>query len=259
MKQLIVAADDFGLTNGVSAGIIEAIAHGVVSSTSAMVAWPDAADRLARHHTSELSGRVGLHLQLTTGVSCAPPAAVPSLVDAEGHFARRRAAEPRRESAEIAHEWRAQADRLRAIGITPAHLDSHHHIHHQPEAVEPFAALAASLGVPGRGGPPPVRAALAAAGVAHAEWLETSWFGGVLTVDRLVKVVTRAFAVIGNAGTVELMCHPGLSDRELEAVSSYTTERERELAVFCAPDLPGRLRDLGITIVPAGAIGQART
>ncbi len=256
MKRLIVNADDFGMTDGVSAGILEAMAHGVVSCTSAMVATPGAAERAARRHTPALAGRVGLHLQLTSGRACAPPADVPSLVDVAGRFPRHRVAGADRVPGEIAREWRAQAARLQGVGIAPAHLDSHHHIHHQPEAIAPFAELAASLGVPARSGPPAVRAALAVAGVPHADWLETSWFGGALTVERLLAVVNQAFATIHGEGTVELMCHPGRSDRDLEAVSSYAKEREHELDVFCAPDLPGRLADMGITIVPAAALAR---
>jgi predicted glycoside hydrolase/deacetylase ChbG (UPF0249 family) len=255
MKRLIVTADDFGMTDGVSSGIVDAMAHGVVSSASAMVGIPGGPERLARHYSPALAGRVGLHLQLTAGRACAPPAAIPALVDVAGRFPRRRGDHPL-PGDEIAREWRAQADRLRAAGITPAHLDSHHHVHHAPDACAPFAALAASLGVPGRSGPAAVRNVLAAAGVPQADRFEGGWFGGVLTVERFLAIVERAFAAIGGDGTVELMCHPGRSDRELEALSSYASERDRELAVLCDPVLPRRLADLGITTMPAGALGS---
>ena len=63
MRQLIVNADDLGLSPGVNRGIADAVARGVVTSTSLMVRWPssDDAARWARAHGSV---SVGLHLDL---------------------------------------------------------------------------------------------------------------------------------------------------------------------------------------------------
>ena len=66
MKQLIVTADDFGLTPGVVTGIVEAHERGIVTATSLMVSAPaaDAAFKWAREHDSLA---VGLHFVLTFG------------------------------------------------------------------------------------------------------------------------------------------------------------------------------------------------
>ncbi|MEZ5288640.1 MAG: ChbG/HpnK family deacetylase [Vicinamibacterales bacterium] len=255
MKRLIVAADDFGLTDGVTAGILEAMAAGVVSCTSAMTAVPGAAERAGAAIKPALEGRIGLHLQRTPGEPCAGRSGVPSLCDGSGRFPARAEGTAWRD-ADIACEWLAQVERLRAAGIEPAHLDSHHHVHQLPAATRPYASLAATLGVAARGGPAPVREALSAAGVVHADWFETSWFDGVLTVDRFLAIVRRAFAVVRGEGTVELMCHPGRTDRALEQVSRYTSQRDAELAVLCAPDLRRRLEDMDITLVPASALAR---
>ena len=60
MRRLIVNADDFGLSEGVDHGIVDAFSNGIVTSTSLMVRRPAArhAAELARLHT-RLS--VGLH------------------------------------------------------------------------------------------------------------------------------------------------------------------------------------------------------
>ena len=74
--QLIVTADDFNLSEGVSRGILDAHQHGIVTETSVMVNLGDlqhaaallaAAPRLA----------VGLHLNITRGRPVAPPPVVP--------------------------------------------------------------------------------------------------------------------------------------------------------------------------------------
>lgn len=257
MKQLIVAADDFGLTDGVSSGIAEAIAAGVVTCTGAMVALPGAAERVARHYAPALNGRVGLHLQLSDGVPCAPLADVPSLVDDHGRFADRGDASRARVDDEMAIEWQAQLARLRACGVEAAHLDSHHHVHRWPAAIEPYAALARRAKVPARGGPPAVHRALVKAGVPVAGWLDTTWFGGALTVDRFLAIVARAFAIARERESVELMCHPGKCDAELRALSPYAEERERELRVLCDPALRTRLDEMGLELIPAARLAAA--
>ena len=54
---LVVNADDFGQSEGVNRGIIEAHTNGIVTSASLMVRWPAAREASAlrsEEHTSEL-------------------------------------------------------------------------------------------------------------------------------------------------------------------------------------------------------------
>ena len=64
--KLIVNADDFGLTDGVTLGILHAMEHGIVTSTTMMVNTPGAqtAADIARRE-SELA--VGLHINISLG------------------------------------------------------------------------------------------------------------------------------------------------------------------------------------------------
>ena len=77
---LIVNADDFGLTAGVSRGILDAHRTGIVTSTTLLVnrAMPPA--QIEELTASALG--VGVHLNLTLGTPVADPKRVPSLVDA---------------------------------------------------------------------------------------------------------------------------------------------------------------------------------
>ena len=63
VKRLIVNADDFNLSPGVSRGILEAHARGIVTSTTMMINLPPDAATLACLRDSDLG--VGLHLNLT--------------------------------------------------------------------------------------------------------------------------------------------------------------------------------------------------
>jgi predicted glycoside hydrolase/deacetylase ChbG (UPF0249 family) len=72
VAQLIVNADDFGLSPGVNRGILEAHEKRIVTSTSLMANTPgfDDAVRLAR---SAPDLGVGFHFNLTYGVPLSPP------------------------------------------------------------------------------------------------------------------------------------------------------------------------------------------
>ena len=70
-RRLIVNADDFGVTAGVSRGILDAVRHGVVRSTTAMVNLPGEAALDAEAGSLAALG-IGLHLNLTWGRPVAP-------------------------------------------------------------------------------------------------------------------------------------------------------------------------------------------
>ncbi|MFZ4698660.1 MAG: ChbG/HpnK family deacetylase [Candidatus Methylumidiphilus sp.] len=254
MKRLIINADDFGLTDGVSAGIVESILHGVVTSTTAMVAVPDADTHLTRW-ASAIPNRIGLHLQLTGGWPCQAAEDVPSLLNGGGQFPRSRKQLGTIEPGEASLEWQAQLARLREWGIAPTHLDSHHHVHHLRPVIPAFTALAAMSGLPARTGPLPVAHALRTAHIPHPDYLDTSWYGDDLTADRLIQAVSQAFDRIGGQGVVELMCHPGYADDTLAAVSNYVEGREQELALLRSDELAERLETLDVHLISYAELG----
>jgi chitin disaccharide deacetylase len=208
-RRLIVNADDFGLTAGVNAGIVEAHVAGVVTSTSLMVDRPGAADaaRLAREHP-ELS--VGLHY-----VEDGPE------IDDPGHVAR---------------TFAAQLERFRDLtGGDPTHVDSHHHVHLTRLAM--FEPLVAPLAVPLRGG----------GGVTFVGAFYAQPRRGVVELDRVRAPFLLELLSTEAAGEcTELGCHPANSTVDL--VSSYTWEREVELATLTKPDLRARIEELGLTL-----------
>ena len=127
-RTLIVNADDFGLTGGVSRGILEAHRRGIVTSTTMIVTRPVDPASIEALRASGLG--VGLHLNLTLGAPIADPRRVPSLVDADGKFVRDApAAAARAVKDEARIELGNQIDAFRrAMGRFPTHLDSHHHV-----------------------------------------------------------------------------------------------------------------------------------
>lgn len=253
MKRLLVNADDFGLTARVSEGIAEAMLRGVVSTTTAMVCLPEARAHVTRW-AAQLPGRIGLHLQLTDGAPCAEPGLVPSLLGDGGRFPRSWRDLGRLNPDEVRTEWRAQAGRLASWGVRPSHLDSHHHVHKFPAAFEAYCELARDYDIPARSLSPQMTERLRARGVRCADYCETDWYDGALTVAEFVQIVGRAFERRGGRGTIELMCHPGYADAELAARSKYVEPRERELRTLCSAELAAELRALGIEVVGASAL-----
>src|SRR5512142_139894 len=85
MKELIINADDFGLSNGANRAIVKAWQEGVLTSASLMVGgngFEEAVD-LARENPGL---QVGLHLTLVQGRAVAEHPGFPSIADRDGNF-----------------------------------------------------------------------------------------------------------------------------------------------------------------------------
>lgn len=261
MKRLLVNADDFGLSPGVCQGVLKAMREGVVSAATAMVCTSESEAALARYGP-EIAGRLGLHLQLTRGAPCLPPQQVKSLVGDDGLFPSRDEDIANPDPDEILAEFRAQAQKLRSLGIEPSHIDAHHHVHRLPQVFPAYCRLALELGVPARGLGAAHTMALKRQGIATADVLLKTWFKEELTAARLLQLVERAFDALAETfdgeHTVELMTHPGLVDETLASSSSYVQQREREFEALCSEEVRQGLKDMGVQIVPPAELYPER-
>ncbi len=240
-KQLIVNADDLGLSPGVNRGIAEAHRRGIVTSATLLVNQPAAAAGLELTRGLPELG-VGLHLNLTGGFPVSDPAGVPSLLNEKGAFLGPSNANfARRRDAEIRTELQAQVDAFLASGRKPTHLDSHHHIHRHPKVLEVVMELATALKIPVR---PLHPVALSQAGIPHAgHFVAHAYF----EKDALTRLLTDLRCL--PEGTTEIMCHPGYADAELRRKSSWVEVRERELAALTDPMVRATVGAAGITLV----------
>src|SRR2546426_717777 len=161
MRHLVVNADDFGLTAGVSRGVLEAHRHGLVTSTTTLVNLPPLPELDAEAAGCPGLG-IGLHVNLTFGTPVSPTAKVPSLVDAEGRFPRDPlVVEARADADEIRREAEAQIEAFaRRFGRLPTHLDSHHHVHRLAPVAEPIMRVARAARLPLRSQAPGLPAGL---------------------------------------------------------------------------------------------------
>lgn len=251
MKWLIVSADDFGMTAGVTRGIIQAIERGVVTSTSAM-ACRDGSLPLIRRVRTRLSDKIGVHLQLTAGSPVLAPERVPSLVDSSGRFPRRFGEEIRVDQDEVFGEWSAQIDALVSLGISPTHVDSHHGVHRHPLLLDVYCALARQHGLKARSGCPDLATRITTQGVKCPDLCEARWTMSGGTLETLCDRLRTALSQVGEDCVVELVTHPGYVDRELHHVSSYADGRAEELTVLCAPETERALADMEVKRIGFG-------
>jgi chitin disaccharide deacetylase len=153
-RLLIVNADDFGLTDGVSRAVVHAHRAGVVTSTS-ILAVARSFDFAARQVRDAPALGLGAHLALVgEDPPLLSPREVPTLVDRTGAFPLswrtvvRRLALRRVDPADVRREFSAQLDRIAGIGVPITHVDTHQHLHLWPSVGRIVVELAAERGIP---------------------------------------------------------------------------------------------------------------
>jgi len=269
MKQLIVNADDFGLTPGVNEGILDTHKEGIVTSASLMANGSafDAAVSIS-HRTPELG--IGVHLNLTTGEPVSPPLGIRSLVDGNGrlHFSvgrlLRALALRRVDLRHVESELRAQITKVVNAGILPTHLDGHKHMHLLPGVSDIVIRLAQEFSIRGIRCPREIAPDLPALlrgrhsrSAVIKQYLVgravSSFAGsfkkklrkaGLLTTDHFYGLTETGFlhtrSVLGILGALpegvsELMCHPGYFDEDLVRVRTRLLgQREVEIRALTA-------------------------
>ena len=152
MKQLIINADDFGLSSGVNRAVIKAWQDGILTSASLMVGGQAFAEAVA------LAGanpglQVGLHLTLVQGKGTLPWEKFPSLVDRGGNFTndpvhagmRYFFIKPLRK--QLQREIEAQIVAFRETGLPLSHIDGHLNIHMHPVVFDILCDLMPKHGI----------------------------------------------------------------------------------------------------------------
>lgn len=275
-RRLIINADDCNLTRGVTAAILDAHDHGIVTSTTYLVNLPSD-ERLVRELKKRRTLGIGLHLNVTLGrpVSAGlchrePRAAGRGDLRSGDCFARPpkfTAGKPAMTKKypphfdELVREYESQIRLFQKIfRRTPTHLDTHHQLHDEPYFFSVLAEVAKKYKLP-------IRRSRCMCRVPSSERREINsvlgaWCSAPQTTDYLFGSLDprchwtedRLAAILENLpeGTSEIMCHPGKNDRDLMAISSFSSGREVEWRLLRSPALPKRLQKLGIQLVHYG-------
>lgn len=227
-RLLIVNADDYGLTEGVSRAILAAADDGIVTSTSVLAVAPAFATTVAWLADTEVG--VGAHLAL---VGEDPPLLsareVPTLVDGNGAFCPSwrqllpRVAARRVDPADVHRELTAQMEAIQGAGLRITHVDTHQHVHLWPSLGATVLEVAAAAGIGAvriirSAARSPVGLTVARLGRRFERRATAAGFrwpasatgldeAGALSGDRLVGAIDRLGA--SGARSVELATHPG--------------------------------------------------
>ena len=146
MRYLIINADGYGFTAGVSRAIEECIAFGTVRSLSANVNFKHA-DGLAQLVRTYPELSVGCHINPVVGCPVLDPDKVPTLLDENGEFLykalSRRFMSGSIRSAKLRAEMLAQVEKTRDLaGAAFSHLDFHMGFHRLPRLYAVFLEVA---------------------------------------------------------------------------------------------------------------------
>lgn len=150
--QVIVNADDFGLSGNENAVILRAFQTGMISSATIMANMPAFTAACVLAQQPLLQGRIGLHFNLTYGRPLSEAIlAQPQFCNSNGEFdldlPRHQLWLGRKVRQAVRAELQAQWQRCLDHDLLPSHLDSHQHVHNIWPIGEIVARFAAEKGV----------------------------------------------------------------------------------------------------------------
>ena len=207
---VILNGDDFGYSQGVNRGILEAINNGILTSTSVMVhrktAWE--AKKYLRKR-KDIS--VGIHLDYTEEGIRRWTGMLSMLTWTE---------------QKMKTELQRQIDTFtKIIGRLPDHIDSHHHIHWLTRCRPIVLQFAKVNNIPVRSAD--ARFELGFYGRSLRRWNDTH----AVSPEKLIHVLQKL-----QPGIHEIMCHPGYVDLELKKTgTTYLSQREHEVLSLTSP------------------------
>ena len=248
--KLIIKADDFATTIGVTDGILDAMHNGVVTDTSLLVNTPhlDYAVKQAKQYGVN---EMGLHLALTYRQPISDCSSIPSLVDHNGNFYTH--VEQLKENykiEDVEYEFRKQIAVFQSTGLILTHLDTHHHIHRvlNKDVANLLIQLAKELKVPIR---KPIDRDLQfmnASKVKTTDYFIDSYGGceNNSTEEKLMDILSK---YSHQEGTLELMAHPGYLDEELFEISSWNKGRLEEMRTFTSPSFIQFLKENNFSLI----------
>jgi predicted glycoside hydrolase/deacetylase ChbG (UPF0249 family) len=223
-KYLIVNADDFGLSEGVNRGIIEAAESGILTSASLMVRQPAAAAAAIYARTNSRIS-VGLHLDLGEWFF------------RDGEWLPLYSVVPTDDAKAVADEAARQlAEFRRLMGKNPSHLDSHQHVHRNEPVRSVAKAHAKDMGIPLRD----FSAEIRYCGDFYGQTAEGEHWAEGISLSNLKKILASL-----PEGITELGCHAGYGDG---LATTYRIERSMETKVLCDPELPSFLKELSVEL-----------
>lgn len=282
MKQLIVSADDFGLTKSISEGAVKAYGDGIVTSLNLLPTGSAFEESLYLLKNIKLD-EIGAHLSLTGTSPVADPAKVTSLVTKEGFFPANylyffiNMFMGKIKTDDIYLELRSQLDRLKRTNLPITTLNSHEHIHMMPFLLKIFIELAREYNIPFIRYPHGDRLVSPFSSKKLFKMISLSYFGkriermmqesGIYAADNFLGLLDSGnlnedllIRLLYNLreGTTELVCHPGFLSPQVLDRCIFHLNCEGELAALTSRRVKRIIEDRGIRLVTYGEILSER-
>ncbi len=231
--QLIVNADDFGLSSKTNDGIIAAHNQGIVTSASLMVRQPAAHEAVERA-TAFPRLDLGLHIDLGEWIyRDAHWDVVYQVVELD-------------DAAAVEREVRRQIEWfLKRVGRPPTHFDSHQHVHRQEPVRSVVVKCATEMGVPVRHNGDAIRYC----GDFYGQGRNGQSWPDAIEPPGLIEVLSQL-----TPGVTELACHPGW-DQQLPTM--YVQERPAEVATLCDSRVRAFIGESGIELITFADVAHA--
>lgn len=226
--ELVVNADDLGISPTVNAAIVRAFELGIIDRATAIANSPFFADACRLVHANGIENRIGIHFNITEGMPMSPQMAqTPLFCSNDGRLRFRRNTRiflSRSQMRAVAAECEEQISTFHRQGLRPNHLDSHHHVHtewHIFRAIEPvlrrhgFLSVRLSKDIGSSSLSKRVYKTLFNGYLRKRTWASTQSFCDYTDLIRQGRLSSMRHIV------VEVMCHPDLlpGDLLIDAIS----------------------------------------
>lgn len=265
MKNLIVTADDFGISKEVNDAVETAHKHGILSATSLMVGEPFAADAIQRAHAMPDLG-VGLHVALSRAHPLSAANDIPDLIDARGmlradlvgagfRFFFRPAVR-----RQLRTEITAQFEAFARSGLALDHVNAHNHLHLHPTVMGLLLDIGPGFGMKS------VRLPAAPAPKSAMDMFLTPWLAlmksrlrdnairhndvllglsetGSMDSAAMIALIDKPWQ-----GTAELMVHPATGPWDGMDPMAGGYRHDREYQALIDGDVIGAIRDRAINL-----------
>lgn len=245
MKKVIINADDFGLTKGVSLGILDSMEKGLVTETTAMANGLYIKEAIEEAKVRGVKN-IGVHLTLTWGKPILPRGEIKSIVAEEGNFHRRIDLVENINYEEVKKEFKAQIEKIISMGIVPTHLDGHHHAFaFTNEGLDVVFELAKEYSLPVRCPFIENLNYFKDNNIKTTDDMCIDFYNEGVSEDYLIKVLENA----KDGEVLEIMCHPAYVDEDLINATSYNKHRAEEFRVLTSEKIKTYINENNIELI----------
>ncbi len=258
--KLLFQSDDYGITEGVTCGILKGIREGLIRNTGLFVNMPSsefAAQQIGQYPECCL----GIDINLVAGKPVSPADQIPSLVKSDGFFYTSGEIRAKSELAasdtlvdqmendpypleEVLIEVENQVGRfVELMGKKPEYI--HPHSLMTPNTNRAIAAIAAKHEIP---------YSISVYKQFGFHWVTNDWNPKPFPVEKQIQtdVEANVLNVIPEVLDHEysaIICHAGFVDEDIFRCSTYTIIRTKDLVMACSPRVREFIESNNIEII----------